>query len=163
MQKFRDTEGREWNLAVNVAAAKRARDHAGVDVMDLAADATRPEDSLLYKLYADPILMSSAVYQVCRPEAEQRGISEDDFCNAMAGDCLATARDTFIESTIAFFPNPRDRKRATAAIESLRAMIVKAHEILDKKLSSGELEREMEAAMEKTLGKSSTSSPESPA
>jgi len=80
--------GRAWNVEINVDAIKRVRGTCGVDLLD----ASDKQKSLLTDLATDPVLLVDVIYVVCKPQADDRGVSDEDFGRAMAGDAIDRAR-----------------------------------------------------------------------
>lgn len=79
MIAFRDRKGRLWTARLDVAAAVRMRDLAGVDVMGLALGG----QSEAVKLAADAERLANGLFALCLPSCEARGVSDREF-----GRCL---------------------------------------------------------------------------
>jgi len=153
MKTFKDNAGRTWTVGVDVAAIKRVRSLLDVDLMGAV------EGKLLERLVSDPVLLCDVIYCVCKPEADSRGVSDEDFGRAMAGDAIEHATTALLEELVDFFPQARRRllRKALAKLRNLEARVL---EVAEMKLDGPELEAEMEAAL-RELGGSSGSSPES--
>ena len=109
---FKDTEGRTWQVAITVADVKRVRSLLDIDLYKLLDDGFKG----LGELVADPVALVDLVYVLCRPEADRRGVSDEDFGRAMAGDCIEDAVDAFLGALTDFFPNPRVRQSLTSLL-----------------------------------------------
>ena len=109
MKTFTDAAGRSWSVTINTNAIKRARDTAGVYLVDIV------NGDLYARLLLDPCLVCDVAYGVCKPEADARKFTREDFNAALVGDAIKAARDAILEDLVDFFPNPvRDRlKEAT--------------------------------------------------
>ena len=110
MKTFKDATGREWQVTLNTNAIKRARDTAGVNLVEIV-------DGELYgRMLLDPVLVVDIAYGVCKPEADTRKFSREDFNAVMVGDAIAEAHQAVLQDLVDFFPNPvRDRlKRGLA-------------------------------------------------
>jgi hypothetical protein len=116
MKAFRDTEGREWLIAIHVAQHKRVRDLTGVDLYGLVDNKFEGLSALL----GDPAQFVDVLYVLCRDQAEKRGLSDWDFGSAMAGDAILSARDAFLAELGDFFPDPRVRAGFAKLIETSR-------------------------------------------
>ena len=171
MRTFNDNAGRTWSLTLSVWTVKKVRDLLGVDLLDLGGEsATGSSDKkpgLLFRLIADPVLLVDVLYVVCRDQADEASVSDEQFGRAMGGDAIDAATKAFLEELADFTPSPRDRARARKVIETTWAMIDKAQDVLDARA-----EKELPAAVEalltemaemSALGSSSTSSPDSSA
>jgi len=154
MQSFRDNEGRMWLVAVDVAAVKRARALAGFDLVGVL---DRRDD--IDRLARDPVMLVDVLYAVCKPEADARGVSDEAFGKAMAGDALEHAAQALIEAIVSFSPNPRVRAIHMMALEKARAAQARALDALERGLEE-RIEAQIESALSR-LGDPSGSSQES--
>ncbi|HRQ73796.1 MAG TPA: hypothetical protein PLU35_12280 [Phycisphaerales bacterium] len=156
MKTFKDNAGREWTVEVNVAALKRVKSLTGVDLLGVL------DGTLIERLIRDPVLLCDAVYAVCKPQADERSVTDEDFGRAMAGDAIEHATGALLEELVSFCPSPRDRANLGRVLKATREVMDKARDIVEARLDSGELEEAAEEAL-RTLGTSSGSAPASPA
>ncbi|MBZ0172448.1 MAG: hypothetical protein K8E66_08720 [Phycisphaerales bacterium] len=156
MKVFKDNAGREWTVEINVASLKRVKSLTGVDLLGVL------DGTLIERLIRDPVLLCDAVYAICKPQADERSVSDEDFGRAMAGDAIEHATEALLEELVSFCPSPRDRANLGRVLKATREVMHKARTIVEARLDSGELERAAEAALS-TLGNSSGSAPASPA
>lgn len=135
MRAFTDNAERAWEIRINVAAVKRVRDLVGVDLMEIV------EGKLIDRLIRDPILLCDIVYAVCKPQADEHGVSDEQFGQAMAGDAIEYATRALLEDLVSFCPSPRDRENLGRVLEATNRVMEKARDMIEQKLDSGELER----------------------
>ena len=152
MRTFTDNAERTWEVEINVAGVKRVRDLVGVDLLEIV------EGTLIDKLIRDPILLCDIVYAVCKPQSDEREISDEDFGRSMAGDAIEHATTALLEELVSFCPSPRDRKNLGRVLEATNRVMDKARDMVEQKLDSGELERIAEQTLA-TAGDSSGSVP----
>ena len=98
MKTFIDNAGRTWTVAVNVDAIKRVRDLVQVNLLEVI------EGKLLERLISDPILLCDVIYCLCKPEADAKSVSDEDFGRAMAGDAIDGGDHGAAGGTGRFFP-----------------------------------------------------------
>ena len=98
---FSDQEGRSWSATINVKMAKRLKERLGLDVM------TAFEGKLFSQLAGDPIMLGDTLYVVCQEQAAERGITDEQFGELLAGDTIERATDALIEGLVDFFPGAR--------------------------------------------------------
>lgn len=115
MKSFKDATGQEWLIGVTVDTIKRVRDLANVDLLSIL------DGKLVEQLTADPILLCNVVYIVCKPDADERGISDEQFGQRMGGDSIDGATSALLEELVNFFPVAK-RRVLTAAVEKFRKM-----------------------------------------
>lgn len=152
MRTFKDNAGRTWTISLTVAAVKRVRDLAKLDLLDLA------NGRVFERLVADPITLCDALYAACKPQADAEGISDEQFGEAMAGDAIEHASKALVEELIQFFPNARERAALSRVVQTMDAAMDRARGVVERRIESGEIDRAIESAM---AGPSSIGSPES--
>ena len=148
MKCFTDNAGRSWTIAINVDAIKRVRGLVDVDLLEVI------EGKLIDRLIRDPVLLCDVVYAVCKPEADQKGVSDEDFGRAMAGDAIEQATGALLEELVGFSPSPRDRANLGRVLEATRRVMDRARDLVEQRLDSGELERISEQALERAMSSS---------
>jgi hypothetical protein len=162
MKSFTDNAGRSWSVEVNVAALKRVKGLAGVDLLEVL------DGTLIDRLIRDPVLLCDVLYAACKPDADQHGVTDEEFGRAMAGDAIEHATGALLDEIVSFCPSPRDRAALGRVLAATRTAMDKARDLIEQRLDSGELERAIEKAVEglpglATGGNSSTAAPESSA
>ncbi len=148
MKTFKDTESREWQIAVNVASIKRVRDLAGVDLLAIV------EGTLLERLAADPVMLVDVIYALCKPQSDQRQVTDEQFGQAMAGDAIEQATAGLLEELTDFFPNRRDRASLRRVLETTRGAMERARDLIEQRIESGEIEKIAEQALARLNGSS---------
>jgi len=136
MKTFSDNAGRIWTIAVNIGSVKRVRDLAKVNLLEVI------EGKVLEKLISDPVLLCDVIYSICKPEADAKSVTDEDFGRAMAGDAIDGATTALLEDLVDFFP-PAERRVLGKAMVKLRKMKAAALEMVETRLDSPELERQM--------------------
>ena len=157
MKTFKDNAGRDWTVAINIDAIKRVKGLLEVDLLEAV------EGKLLERLVGDPVLLCDVVYCLCKPEADAKAVSDEDFGRSMAGDAIDRATTALLEELVDFFPSRR-RRLLAKALEKLRTLESMALTAAQEKLESGELEERMRRALAEASpdepGSSSGASPE---
>ena len=82
---------------------KRVRNLIDVDLMECLLD----QNSLIDRMAIDPVLLVDVLYCVCKPQADEAGITDEEFGSAMGGDAIDHATSAFLEALVDFFPKPR--------------------------------------------------------
>lgn len=118
MQIFKDFEGREWTIDLNIATAREIRRRMAtveslqdVDFLDHA--------SLLLSLN-DVFFAADLLFVVCESQANERGIDSEAFGRALRGDVLFDAIAAFTAEYIDFFPDPTIREKIRVVAEKNR-------------------------------------------
>jgi hypothetical protein len=100
MKTFTDATGKTWTVTINTNAIKRAKDTAGVYIVDVV------NGDLYERLLLDPVLVCDVAYGVCKPEADARKFTREDFNAVLVGDAIGVAREAILGDLVDFFPNP---------------------------------------------------------
>jgi len=140
MKTFKDNEGRTWTVAVNIATVKRVKTLLRVNLLDAI------EGKLIEKLATDPILLCDVIYAVCKPEADETKISDEQFGKAMAGDAIEHATTALLEELVDFFPEAKRLvlRKALGKFQKVESLAI---ETANKYLDSPEMEKKIEAAL----------------
>lgn len=158
MRMFKDNQGREWTVEITVATIKRVRGLAGVDLMEVLEGT----NGLIEKLVRDPVLLCDVLYAVCKPQADERQVSDEAFGASMAGDAIEHATAALLEELVDFCPSPRDRANLGRVLKATREVMDKARDVVERRIDElidgGALER---AILEAAGGGSSGSAPAS--
>lgn len=161
MKSFTDNTGRAWLVNVNVGTIKRVRALCGVDLANIISieSGQKPKIELLERLASDPVLLVDVLYAVCKPEADAKNISDEEFGAAMAGDSVDHATSALLDEIIDFFPEAKRRAfqkilSATRRFESL------ARKKMESLLADGKFEDKLVSELERLTGLSA-SAPES--
>ena len=142
MKQFNDNAGRAWAVEVNVATLKRVKGLAGVDLMEVLDGG-----ALIERLIRDPVLLCDALYAACKPEADARGVTDEEFGRAMAGDAIERATEALLDEIVSFCPSPRDRAVLGRTLKATREAMDRARDLIEARLDGGEQERAIDDAL----------------
>lgn len=134
MRSFTDNAGRTWTVTVNVDTIKRVRGLFNVDLLEIL------DGKLIEKFYRDPVLLCDVVYAVCKPEADARNVTGEEFGRAMAGDAIEHATKALLEELVLFSPSPRDRANLQLALQTTWQMMEKVRDVIAAKLGAVDAE-----------------------
>lgn len=108
---FRDSKGSLWELVVDIPTVERVRRLADVDLLNVAiAD----EQNGVFAKLADPVCFAHVVYAMCKPQADERGLSDEEFARCLDVDVEQLADTLFVE--IADFFQRRNQTQAAELI-----------------------------------------------
>lgn len=153
MKTFKDNADRTWTVTVNVDSIKRVRSLLNIDLMEAV------EGKLIERLIGDPVLLCDIIYCVCKEDADAKGITDEEFGRAMAGDAIELATTALLEELVDFFPQGKRQllRKALAKLETLQETMLA---VVSERLDSPELDAQLLAELRK-LGDSSGDSPAS--
>jgi hypothetical protein len=153
MKTFHDNAGRTWTVAINVNAIKRVKGLTGVNLLDVVngdsadtASGGGRDGGLLGRLSSDPILLCDILYAACKPEADTRNVSDEDFGRSMAGDAIDAGTTALLEELVDFFPQAK-RRVLDKALRKLRSLEARVIDLAERRLDSPQIDRAMEQAM----------------
>ena len=141
-KSFTDSQGRGWEVTLNVAAMKAVREATGVNLYDVI------EGNVLARLAEDPVFLVDVLYVLCREQCRDRAVTDEQFGRAMGGDAVEQAAAALLDELVAFFPKSRrevlgalltktDQLRETAAAMMTKALAGLTVGDLTAALSSG--------------------------
>ncbi len=154
MKTFTDTAGRTWTLSLTIDAAKRVKGLLDVNLLELEAG----DPPLLTKIGTDVILLCDVIFALVKPQADANGVTDEQFAAALGGETILAAQTALYEELVGFFRG-LGRSDLAKAVEAQRRMI----DLAVRKIETRIDKLDLEAAIETTLGESSTNSPESSA
>ena len=115
MPTFFKAGGHEWQIAINITAVKQVRQALNINLAQL-------EPEIFTRLVKDPETLVDVIYVLCRREAQERKMSDEDFGRMMAGDVIYEATKAFLDEYVNFVPDPAHRKMIWESLESMRQM-----------------------------------------
>ena len=128
MRIFKDSQDREWTIDLNIASVRALRDRASrvdslknVDLLDYAG---------VLLSVSDPFFAADLLFETVRDQAEERGVSADDFGASLRGKILFDAIAEWSAEYLDFFPEPTAKEKAQALVEKS----AKAREALFEKI-----------------------------
>lgn len=154
MKTFTDTAGRTWTLSLTIDAAKRVKGLLDVNLLELEAG----DPPLLTKIGTDVILLCDVIFALVKPQADANGVTDEQFAAALGGETILAAQTALYEELVGFFRG-LGRSDLAKAVDAQRRMI----DLAVRKIETRIDKLDLEAAIETTLGESSTNSPESSA
>jgi hypothetical protein len=93
MKKFKDNNGKEWTICLNIKTYKAIRDNVHIDIIDV-------ENS--FEKLKDPLITVSVLWEMVTNKD-----NEDEFYSGLGGDAYQSASDALVEEIIDFFPKER--------------------------------------------------------
>jgi len=150
MKTFTDTAGRTWTIALTIDAAKRVKGLLDVNLLELESG----DPPLLTRLGTDVILLCDVIFALVKPQADAAGVTDEQFGAALGGEAILAAQTVLYEELVLFFRG-LGRSDLAKAVETQRRMIDMAVTRIETRIDKLDLE----AAIETTLGESSTSWP----
>jgi len=157
MRIFKDKNGQEWQVVLNVRQMKRVRAALGVDlvnVITLDKDGAVKVD-LVDRIANDPCLLVDILWVLVEEQAKAIGKTDEQFGEALAGEAIEDATRAFLDELVDFFPGAK-RLFLKKAIDLARKYAGELTGVLEKALDDPELEKRIEESM-----RSSASSRES--
>lgn len=152
MHTFTDGAGREWPITINLGTMMRLKDEAQIDLLDLVRT---PEGSDVPPLFArledDVPFLATLLWQLLRPEADKRGITNAQFWEGLAGDPIGAAVDALLEELADFFRSGKRQvlKKAFARWKDLQQ---KGEALATARIDSPEMDRLLDDALRAIRG-----------
>ena len=104
MATFTDNKGRAWSVEIDTLAIRRVASRLdGLRIDRLYDDGARG----MFELTGDPLRLCDLLWVLVEPEAAKRGVTDEEFGRALAGDALDAAAVAFQGALADFFPSQR--------------------------------------------------------
>ena len=148
MQNFKDRDGREWQVVLNVFQMKRVRAALGVDlinVIELDKDGQVRVD-MIDKIANDPCLLVDILWVLVQDQARTLNVTDEQFGTALAGDAIENATKAFLDELVDFFPGAR-RLFLKKAVDLARKFETENAQMLEKALASPEFEERLKTSL----------------
>lgn len=156
MHTFTDNAGREWRLLGNFGNYRRVHADTGVRLDDIGTENRKSLEQL-----SDAFTLGAVLWSMVEPEAEGRGVTPEQFAEAIDGTVLDKAYEALLEEMI-FFCRPRMRQVLEMALRKVREADGKIQAAAAAAIQAAE--KEVDAAIDQLiLGSSVLNSPESSA
>jgi len=165
MHQFKDSESTQWQLSVTLGSAKRVRELLGVDLLnpdqpvkDGAAD--RP---LITCLDTDLLMLCDVLYALCKPQADEREVTDEQFGARLGGDAILAAHHALFAEMADFFRGAGRRDLVTLITKQM-AIVEAGITAAENKINQLDTDQLVAEAMDLIPGgggKLSTSSPAS--
>lgn len=101
MASFKDQQGRQWRVAINVRSCKQVREEVGVDLFAMCSGGD------FAGFDRDPVAMVDVLYVLCRDQCIDQEVADTDFGQLFAGEVIAHAGDALMDAIADFCPNPK--------------------------------------------------------
>jgi len=161
MKTFTDSFSQTWTVALNIGAVKRLKGLLGVDIMNLHEG----DPPLISRLGTDVILVCDVIFALVKPQADQLGVTDEQFAAGLGGEAILAAHKAFYEELTSFFQN-LGRPDMAKAMTTQGRLIEKAVALATAKIEALNAEKMVETMFAEsnpppTSGEASTNSPAS--
>jgi hypothetical protein len=95
------TVNRTWSTAISVNAIRRVKELVGINLLEVF------DGEMLAPLADDPVLLVNTLYAVCKPQADERDVSDEAFGELLVGDTIELAAAALVRGIADFFPKDR--------------------------------------------------------
>ena len=118
MSSFTDTEGRTWTVELTYGSAKRVKKLVGVDLLAIE----HGDPPLLTRLGTEIMLVCDVIFALIKPQADEQGVSDEEWAEAMGGDAITEAHEALYEAIVNFFRS-RGRTDVGKAVAKQKSLI----------------------------------------
>jgi len=154
MKTFKDSAGREWQLALTLGTAMTVRDRLGVDLLQPESG----EPPLLTRLGTDEILLGEVLCVTLEDQFDKHGVTPEAIRGAFDGQTLLAAQQAFYEELVDFFRS-RGRNDRAKAVAKQMDMINAAVSAVETKIDRLDVDEVIATAIDSGGGPMSGVSP----
>ena len=136
VKTFKDKDGRDWEISLNLDSAIRVKDALGVDLL-------QPElgdPPLITRLGTDEMLLGAVICALLDDQFEKHDVSASDVRKSMDGATIMAAQTAFYEELIGFFRS-RGREDRASAVAKQAKVISLATKVASEKINNLDLDK----------------------
>jgi hypothetical protein len=118
VRSFKDSQNREWTVDLSLGAIRRLQHLAGLTLLDLGANFENGR-AVFERLSSDVAFLCDVLTGVCLPQIKERGLTEDQFADALDGAAIDQSMNAFLFAWSDFLRGrgrPSDAELILAAI-----------------------------------------------
>jgi len=148
---FRDKEGREWTVEIDVTTIKRVREALDINLLELVVAGSDLPEKL-----GDPCLLVDVLYLLCKDRADILDLDDVAFGKAMTPDGIEDAWSSILEGIVNFSPRglrPAYQKMLATATRYQEAQATRAKSLIE----SPEFEQMLTKELDRRLSIQETS------
>lgn len=138
---MKDTQGREWLFRFT---ARTVRELAAETHLDTKA--LEGENSLLQRVAKDESVLYTVMWITIRPQAQERGVTEDQWFDSLDNDALQAAAKEWVSAYINF-SHPARQKVLSRTMTAALTKMERAEQLVEAAIASGEIDRVVEMAV----------------
>lgn len=141
MHEFKDNANppRLWMIHLHIGLARRLRTTSpAIDILQAGAI----NEEFVAKIFNDPVYFCELLCAICKPQIDDRKITDDDFYDALGPEAIVLSRDALLQEIVDFFLRSGREPEAEALSTLLKAlgetkalMLAKLRSLDVKKLS----------------------------
>lgn len=151
MQCFKDRNGKQWTLDLNIGTARRVKAECGIDLVNVV---TFTEDgantSVFQRLADDPYTLVSVIYSLCRQQAADANMTDEAFASLFDAETIESAIEALVQEVINF-SQPAKKKMLMLIFNKTRELKEKAEKRLDNMMQSKEFNEALDAQLNNLL------------
>lgn len=149
MSKFKDAEGKDWDLRITVGHLRPLREDFGIDLRA----ALKEDDTTFAEAVGDPEKLGQILWVLLGPQAEKAGITPETFVMRFDGETVERAAVALVEAIVGFFRPGAGEKVGVALRKGQTYLRTKVATGLDR-LTDAEIERGVDRALASMTSKS---------
>ena len=139
-QRFYDLVGRDWQISITVSRVKAINLATGVNIYDAA------NGQLFSSLATNPSLLADVLFVACKKQADERGVTDEEFGELLAGDVIDDAVKALTEAIVLFSPS-HQRGPLVAIAEKIQQVQAKASAQILAAINSPDIDQAIDRAL----------------
>lgn len=154
MKVFKDSQDREWTVAINIAQAIKLKSKLSVDIL-------QPEQGnppLLERLGTDEIFLANVIAVLLDGQFVRYEMDETKILEAFDGETLVAAQTAFYEELVDFFRSRGRTDREKAVLKMIEA-VKTGIRLVEAKVEGIDIEAEVSGAISGESPEPSESTP----
>ncbi|MBI9017373.1 MAG: hypothetical protein JEZ07_08955 [Phycisphaerae bacterium] len=158
MRIFSDTTGRQWQINMTIGSVKQVKALTGYDLLEL----DKGDRPLLATLRTDIMAVCDVIFALVKKQAEEAGISDEQFAEALGGNAIVVAQDAFWDE-LEDFCQSLNRQHLAKAIQAMGKTVNLAYQKISQQVDQLDIEQMLNDQFTKISGELPESSELTPA
>lgn len=144
MESFKDKNGKNWIIEINVGSARRVKAECGIDLLNaVTVNSEGINTSVLDSIGSDAYMLVNVILSLCRKQIDEQNITDEDFLSCFDGETIQSATDSVIKEIINF-SQPSKRKMLSLIYTKVKGFRAEAEQQVEKMLNNANFLTELD-------------------
>lgn len=144
MESFKDKNGKNWIIEINVGSARRVKAECGIDLLSaVTVNSEGINTSVLDSIGSDAYMLVNVILSLCRKQIDEQNITDEDFLSYFDGETIQSATDSVIKEIINF-SQPSKRKMLSLIYTKVKGFRAEAEQQVEKVLNNANFLTELD-------------------
>ena len=151
MQCFKDKNGKQWTIDLNIGTARRVKAECNIDLVNVVTFTEEGANTSIFQQLADdPYTLVTVLYSLCKQQIAEEKLTDEAFASLFDAEAIENAVEALVKEVINF-SQPAKKKMLTLIFNKTRELKEKAEKRLDDMIQSKEFNEALDAQLNNLL------------